>query len=123
MDEGFCIIEMIFDDAGKPADCLFLETNAAFDRQIGLHEAAGKRMRELVPSIEEFWFQIYGKVAQTGEPVHFCSQSEALGRHFEVAAYRVGEPEQRRVAIVFTTPRSACGRKSTFNNSIESMPS
>jgi signal transduction histidine kinase/CheY-like chemotaxis protein len=101
MDEGFCIIEMIFDDAGKPADCLFLETNAAFDRQIGLHEAAGKRMRELVPSIEEFWFQIYGKVAQTGEPVHFCSQSEALGRHFEVAAYRVGEPEQRRVAIVF----------------------
>jgi PAS domain-containing protein len=107
MDEGFCIVEMIFDPDGEPADSLFLETNAAFDRQIGLHDAVGKRMRELVPSIEEYWFQIYGKVAQTGEPVHFCSQSEALGRHFEVAAYRVGELEQRRVAIVFndTTER------------------
>jgi PAS domain-containing protein len=107
MDEGFCIIEMIFDPDGEPADSLFLETNAAFDRQIGLHDVVGKRMRELVPSIEEHWFQIYGKVAQTGEPVHFCSQSEALGRHFEVAAYRVGELEQRRVAIVFndTTER------------------
>src|ERR1035438_8127118 len=47
MDEGFCIIEMIFDPEGKPADYLFLEVNAAFEKQTGLHDAVGKRMRDL----------------------------------------------------------------------------
>jgi signal transduction histidine kinase/CheY-like chemotaxis protein len=102
MDEGFCIIQMLFDKEGKPADYRFLETNAAFDRQTGLHEAAGKRMRELAPSIEEYWFETYGKVALTGEPVHFFNESKALGRHFEASAYRVGEPELRQVAVVFS---------------------
>ena len=34
IDEGFCIIEMIFDDTGKHVDYRFLETNAAFENQI-----------------------------------------------------------------------------------------
>jgi len=102
MDEGFCIIQMIFDPEGKPADYLFLETNAAFERQTGLHDAAGKRMRELAPSIEGHWFETYGKVAVTGEPVHFFNESAALGRYFEASAYQVGEPEQHHVAVVFS---------------------
>ncbi|WP_292730971.1 PAS domain-containing protein, partial [Methanoculleus sp.] len=59
IDEGFCIIEMIFDAAGKPIDYRFLETNRAFEKQTGMHGAAGKRMREFVPNHEEHWFEIY----------------------------------------------------------------
>jgi PAS domain S-box-containing protein len=102
MDEGFCIIEMIFDPEGKPADYRFLEVNAAFEKQTGLHEPAGKRMRELAPSIEEHWFETYGKVALTGEPVHFFNESKALNRHFEASAYRAGDPALRQVAVVFS---------------------
>jgi signal transduction histidine kinase/CheY-like chemotaxis protein/two-component sensor histidine kinase len=102
MDEGFCIIEMIFDAEGKPADYRFLEINAAFERQTGLHEAAGKRMRELAPAHEEYWFEIYGKIALTGEPAHFLNEAKALNCYYEVSAYRVGEPELRQVAIVFS---------------------
>jgi PAS domain S-box-containing protein len=101
MDEGFCIIEMIFDAEGKAADYRFLEINAAFERQTGLHEAAGKRMRELAPTHEEYWFEIYGKIALTGEPAHFLNEANALKCYYEVSAYRVGEPELRQVAIVF----------------------
>ena len=101
MDEGFCIIEMIFDAEGKPADYRFLEVNAAFERQTGLHDAVGKRMRELAPAHEAHWFEIYGKIALTGEPAHFINDAKALNRVYDVHAYRVGEPEQRRVAIVF----------------------
>jgi signal transduction histidine kinase/CheY-like chemotaxis protein/putative methionine-R-sulfoxide reductase with GAF domain len=102
MDEGFCIIEMIFDAAGKPADYRFLEINAAFEKQTGMHDAAGKRMRELVPTHEEHWFEIYGKIALTGEPAHFLNEAKALNAYYEVSAYRVGEPELRQVAIVFS---------------------
>jgi len=60
IDEGFCIVEVIFDEAGEPVDYRFLEVNPAFERHTGLHDAAGKRMRELEPRHEEHWFETYG---------------------------------------------------------------
>jgi PAS domain S-box-containing protein len=101
MTEGFCIIEVLFDAEGRPEDYRFLEVNDAFERQTGLHDAVGKRMRELAPEHEAHWFEIYGRIALTGEPAHFMNEAKALDRFYDVRAYRVGEPEQRRVAIVF----------------------
>lgn len=101
MTEGFCIVEVLFDAEGKPEDYRFLEVNGAFERQTGLHDAVGKRMRELAPAHEEHWFEMYGKVALTGEPARFINEARALNRWYDVHAYRVGEPKQRRVAIVF----------------------
>jgi PAS domain S-box-containing protein len=99
--EGFCTIEMIFDADGKPVDYRFLEINPAFEKQTGMYNAQGKRMRELAPNHEAHWFETYGKVALTGEPVHFENEAKALGRHYDVRAYRVGGPESRKVAILF----------------------
>jgi PAS domain S-box-containing protein len=101
MNEGFCVIEVLFDAEGRPEDYRFLEVNDAFEKQTGLHDAVGKRMRELAPAHEAHWFEIYGKIALTGEPAHFMNEAKALNRVYDVFAYRVGEPEQRRVAIVF----------------------
>jgi PAS domain S-box-containing protein len=102
MNEGFCVIEVLFDADGKPEDYRFIEVNDAFEKQTGLHDAVGKRMRELAPDHEEHWFEIYGRIAMTGEAEHFINEAKALNRYYDVHAYRVGEPEMRRVAIVFT---------------------
>ena len=99
--EGFCTIEVLFDDSGHPVDYRFLEINPAFERQTGLKDAQGKRMRELAPNHEEHWFRIYGHIAMTGEPLRFENEAKALGRHYEVCAYRVGGAESRKVAILF----------------------
>ena len=99
--EGFCTIEMIFDADGKPVDYRFLEINPAFEKQTGMYNAQGKLMRDLAPDHEAHWFEIYGRVALTGEPVHFENEAKALGRHYDVRAYRVGGPESRKVAILF----------------------
>lgn len=101
MNEGFCVVEVLFDADDKPEDYRFLEVNEAFEEQTGLHDAVGKRMRELAPDHEAHWFEIYGKIALTGEPAHFMNEAKALNRCYAVHAYRVGEPEMRRVAIVF----------------------
>ena len=101
MDEGFCIIEMLFDENEKPNDYIFIEANPAFEKQTGLKNVIGKRMRELAPGHEDFWFEIYGKVALIGESVQFEHRAEALGRWYEVYAYRVGQPEDRKVAVIF----------------------
>ncbi|WP_298236515.1 ATP-binding protein [uncultured Azohydromonas sp.] len=101
MNEGFCTVEVLFDTAGRPVDYRFESVNPAFSQQTGLSGVAGRRMRELAPQHEEHWFETYGHVALTGEPVHFEAAAQALQRHFEVHAFRAGQPEERRVAILF----------------------
>jgi len=102
IDEGFSIVEMIFDDNGKPVDYVILETNQMFEEQTGLVEATGKTARELIPNLEEFWFETYGKVALTGERARFENESETMNRTFDVFASRLGDRESRRIAVVFT---------------------
>jgi len=99
--EGFCTIEMIFDANGQPVDYRFLEINPAFEKQTGLRNAQGKSMRDLAPNHEAHWFELYGNVALTGRPVHFENEAKALGRYYDVRAWRVGGPDSRKVAILF----------------------
>ncbi len=101
IDEGFCIIEMIFNEQKKPVDYRFLEINPAFERQTGLVDAIGKRMREFAPDHEEHWFEIYGKIALTGESIRFENRAEQLHRWYDVYAFRFGDPKNLQVAIIF----------------------
>jgi PAS domain S-box-containing protein len=101
IDSGFCVIEVLFDDTGRSVDYRFLEVNPAFERQTGMKNAEGRRMREFAPRHEEHWFEIYGRIALTGEPLRFENRAEQLGRFYDVYAFRVGDPQARQVAILF----------------------
>ena len=101
MTEGFCTLEVIFDDHSSPVDYRFLEANRAFDESSGFHDVRGRLISELVPNGEDEWIQRYGRVALTGEPLHIESGSVVPGRHFSVHAYRVGGPQSRKVAVLF----------------------
>jgi PAS domain S-box-containing protein len=109
IDLGFCTIEVLFDAADRPVDYRFLDVNRAFERQTGLRDVVGQTMRTLVPAHEDHWFRTYGEVALTGVPVRFEQRAEALGRWYDVNAFRVGEPAHRRVAVLFndTTAKKA----------------
>jgi len=113
IDEGYCVIEMIFDEQDMPVDYRFVEVNPSFEKQTGLVNAVGKRMRELAPQHEEHWFEIYGRIAVTGEAARFQNHAEQLHRWFDVYAYRFGEPKNREVAILFSdiTERKAAEAK------------
>ncbi|WP_445242757.1 PAS domain-containing protein [Microcoleus sp. S28C3] len=99
--DGFCIIEMLFDKDDRAIDYRFLEVNPSFEQQSGLVQAVGKRMLELAPDHEKHWFEIYGRIAITGEPLQFENYAKALNRWFEVYACRTGEAQARKVAVVF----------------------
>ena len=102
IDEGLCVIDMLYDRAGRPCDYRFIETNPAFIKHTGLADAVGKTIREMVPNHEQHWFDVYGKVAETGQPVRFEDEARGLQRWYDVYATRVDGPEQRRVAVLFT---------------------
>ena len=104
MDQGYCVIEMLYgeDGDGMPDDWRFMQANPAFERHNGLSGATGKTIKELTPDIEPVWFERYGGVDRTGQPVRFQEHSPALGRWFDVYAFRVGEPQEHRVAVLFS---------------------
>ncbi len=101
IDEGFCLIEMVFDSNGKPVDYRFLEVNGAFERQTGMHEAKGKLMSSFAPNHEAYWFETYGNVALSAQPVRFQNEAKELNRYYDVYAFPVGEEKIRKVGILF----------------------
>jgi len=101
IDQGFCIIEMIFDKKNKPVDYKFLEVNKVFEEQTGLVNPTGKTALELLPNLESHWFETYGQVALTGKPLRFMNGSDVMKRWFDVFATQVGGKKSRKVALLF----------------------
>jgi PAS domain S-box-containing protein len=101
MDEGFCVIDILYDSSGKAVDYRFVEINQAFDKQTGLPQALGKTIREMVPDHDATWFEIFGKVAMTGEAIRFENRANAMKRHYDVFASRIGGDGSRQVGILF----------------------
>jgi len=101
MDEGYCIIEMIYDEHGAPVDWRYLQVNHAFERHNGLKDAQGRTIKEMTPNIEDKWMYIYDSVAKTGKPIRFEEDSTALSRVFNLYAFRM-DGGQGHVAVIFT---------------------
>ena len=76
MIDGFAYCQMIFDDAGKPTDFVYLQINDEFERITGLKRdvVVGKKVTEAIPGIKEAnpeLFEIYGRVASTCQKEKF----------------------------------------------------
>lgn len=121
IDQGFCVIEVLFDENNKPIDYRFLDINPSFEQQTGIRNALGRRIREIAPQHEEIWFETYGRIAQTGEPMRFQNRADQLGRFYDVYAFRVGKPEECKVAILFNDITESTQRETALRESEERL--
>lgn len=101
IDQGFCVAEMIFDADGKPVDYKIIEGNPAFTTLTGLRPSTERTVFETLPGLERWWVETYGRVALTGEPARFENHAAAMGKWFDVYAFRFGDASRRQVAIFF----------------------
>jgi len=104
LDSGFCVIRMIWDEDGKPVDYEFIEANRAFPRHTGIENPIGKRIRrDIAPGHEQHWFDLYGNVARTGEPLNTEQPASELDhRWFQVQAFPIDGVGSDNVAVLFT---------------------
>jgi PAS domain S-box-containing protein len=102
-EEGFCILRVLFDAAGRPVDGVFLNANPSFERQSGMREVIGRHIREL-PFAEDadHWLRLFAEVVRTGRSIRMSDRSEPLGRWFDVHAFPIGERAQALVAVRFS---------------------
>jgi PAS domain S-box-containing protein len=100
MLNGFAYCKMYFDQ-GRPQDFIYLDVNRAFEALTGLTDVIGKKVSDVIPGIRESdpeLFEIYGRVALTGQPEKFETYVDALAMWFSISVY---SPEKEYFVAVF----------------------
>ena len=90
MLDGFAYCRMLFDEHGHPEDFVYLSVNDSFGRLTGMAEVIGKRATQVIPGIKELnpeLFDIYGRVASTGNPERFEIDFKPLSLCLTVSVY------------------------------------
>lgn len=100
MDEGYFLADVVFDENNRPVDIFYLDANPAADQLVGT-ALAGRRLREIDPGYEEYWFEIFGRVALTGENVRLERYAEPDRKWYGFYVFKVGGADSRRVAVIF----------------------
>ena len=89
MLNGLAYCKMIFED-GLPKDFTYIYVNNAFEYLTGLRDVIGKDVSEVIPNLYDTsldLFEIYGRVALTGNPEIFDMYIEPLEMWFSVSVY------------------------------------
>src|SRR5256885_8972852 len=81
-----CLIEVVKD--GDQTDYLFHRVSPAFESETGLGAVLGRSMRELRPKHEQYWFDLFARVARTGQAESFEHAARASDRRFQGFAFR-----------------------------------
>jgi PAS domain S-box-containing protein len=99
-ESALAVYEMILDPQGNPRDFRYLNVNPAFERITGriASQILGRTAREITPEIEDYWIELFGRVAATGEPATFEHFAKHLGRYYSGSAYT---PRAHQVAVTF----------------------
>lgn len=127
MEEGYALLEAVFDANGKVCDFRYLAINPAFERILGLKkdDVVGKTILSLIPDIEEYWIEAYARVATTCQSVHLEQYNASFGRYFEVTA---ACPDYGLVAVIFSdvSERKRAEEQqrqaaTAFNNTMEAI--
>lgn len=103
IDEGFCIIEIIFDKNNKPIDFKFIEINPNMRKKISLDNTKfeGRTAKDLKLEFKEFLHEILSKGVLKGNQVKFTYEMRKDERTYAVNAYKIGEQKDSYIAVLF----------------------
>ena len=92
MLDAFIYCKIVVDKEGRPIDWITLDVNEAQTRISGFTKSqmVGKRISEIFPDENKDqtdWIGKYGRVALTGEPLHFEGYSQSLKKWVHTSAY------------------------------------
>jgi PAS domain S-box-containing protein/putative nucleotidyltransferase with HDIG domain len=89
MLDGFAYCRMLFEN-DRPQDFIYLDVNSAFEELTGLKNVIGRKVTEVIPGVKESYpelFEIYGRVALTGQPERFEIYLKPLAAWLSISVY------------------------------------
>lgn len=103
---GVAYHQMIYDELGTPVDYLFIDANSNYLNLTGV-DPRGKTVTEAFPGIENDpfnWIGVFGRVAKSGESVHFQQHLQTNDRWYDVVGYQY-KPDHFVTSFVEITDR------------------
>ncbi len=100
MIKGSALHEMVYNPSGNPVDYRIIDVNPAFESTLGIkrEDIIGKTSREAYGVDAPPYFDIYARVATTGQPEWFEVYFEPMKKHFAISAYST---RKGRFATIF----------------------
>jgi len=101
MTQGLALHEIITDADGKTVDYVFLDINDSYTKLLGITKemSIGKRITQVIPNVEQYWIDIFGKVALKGEPIYYENYLERTGKYYATYSY---SPQKGQFAVLVT---------------------
>lgn len=101
MSQGLAVHELVYDKAGHPIDYTYVEVNDSYLSLFGYDrdDLIGKKVSEVAPTLEKYWYEAFFHVALTGEPKYIENFSKSAGKHLSVYAY---SPRKDQFAVLIS---------------------
>ncbi|MEI6306870.1 MAG: PAS domain S-box protein, partial [Deltaproteobacteria bacterium] len=103
---GVAYHSMIYDESGEPVDYHFIDANDNFINLTGV-DPRGKTVTQAFPGIEKDpfdWIGTFGRVAKTGEAIHFEQYLQSNNRWYDVVGYQY-KPDHFVASFIEITQR------------------
>lgn len=113
IDEGFFIIDIIFDENNHPVDMFYVEANNAAKEMLG-QDYTGKYLSKINPNFEDYWFEIFGSVAQTGKSQRLERYSKPNDMWFDFYVFKIGKDNDCRIGNIFKNITKLKRRENNF---------
>lgn len=100
IEDGFEIIELIYDSYDKIYDYKWLKVNNVWEKQVGLkaESVIGKRASETFKTNSSFWLENYDKVYKSGTSIRYEKYSEETQRWLDCFCIPL---EEKKIAVLF----------------------
>lgn len=100
IEQGYFLVDVVFDENDQAVDIVCLETNAAAIEIVG-EDFTGRQLSEISLVCEPRWYNIFGQVVRTGKGERLEEYAELNQKWYDFYISKVGDDDSRRVAVIF----------------------
>ncbi len=100
IDQGFFVIDVIFDENDIPVDLYYVEANTASIKILGC-DYTNRYLKDINPNYESYWFNMFGEVAITGKSVRMEQYAEPDKKWYSFYLFKIGDKNSRTIGNIF----------------------
>jgi PAS domain S-box-containing protein len=92
LDDAFALCELLYDETGLPYDYRFCLVNPACATMTGIpnEDYIRRTAKELVPTLDDRWIELFDQVVRTGQSIRFEHYVKPRDRWYSTFAFSLG---------------------------------
>ena len=125
IDQGFALVQMLYDMAGNAVDVKYLQVNPAFERVTGQTNVGGKTLTALETAHPQAWINAYQEVVSSQASIRLVIPGDSQEtKYYEIYAFPTGERGGTTVAVLLsdvTLQQAAARQLQALNEQLQQM--